>query len=178
MAEIAVPRATRAEASGVAIARSEPNTRNSTIPAVMMPRPVPPMEGWLACWASWPATAIWTPLPDPAVAVSTNCFAREIGRSCACWSSETVAKATEPSEDTCWAPSTEYGEMTFTTCGSSARLLRIAATRCCTAGAVTFVPPEVPMTTCSESPDRCGATDWIRSSACVDSVCGNVKLFE
>ena len=45
IAEMAVPRATSAEASGIAMASSEPNTRNRTIPAVMIPSSTPPAEG-------------------------------------------------------------------------------------------------------------------------------------
>ena len=73
--EIAVPSAISAEARGIAIANSDPNTRNNTMPAAMMPRPVPPTDGWFACCASCPETAITTPSPAAVVAVWTNCFA-------------------------------------------------------------------------------------------------------
>ena len=72
---IAVPRATSADASGIAIAKSEPNTRNRTIPAVMIPRPVPPIAGSFAHCATCPETATTTPLREAAVAVPTKSFA-------------------------------------------------------------------------------------------------------
>jgi hypothetical protein len=72
---IAVPSATSAEASGIVIANSDPNTRNRTMPAVTIPRPVPPIAGSFAHDASCPETAITTPSPDGAVAVPTKSFA-------------------------------------------------------------------------------------------------------
>ena len=95
--DVAVPSATSAEASGVAIAKSEPNTMNRTIPAVRIPRPVPPTDGGFATCASCPETATTRLGPDAASAVATNSFARSIERSCACRSNATVANATVPS---------------------------------------------------------------------------------
>src|SRR3990170_4370478 len=54
----------------------------------------------------------------------------------------------------------------------------MASTCCTTSGSVTFVPPLVPMTICSVSPDSCGAAACSSSRAWVDSVLGSVKLFE
>ena len=68
--------------------------------------------------------------------------------------------------------------MTFTTWGRALTRDSIDSTCCCTWGSVTFVPPVVPITICSVSPDSFGATERIRSSACVDSVFGRVNVSE
>src|SRR5260370_29881279 len=62
---MAGPSDTRAEASGICAARSEPKTRNSTIPAARMPKPLPPGDGGVADSATWPPTATWRVPPPP-----------------------------------------------------------------------------------------------------------------
>src|SRR5207302_4880969 len=88
---MAVPSDTRAEASGINAASSEPKTRNSTIPAARMPKPLPPGDGGVADSATCPPTATWRVPPPPgaplkppdveaAVAVLTRDLASAIGR--------------------------------------------------------------------------------------------------
>ena len=79
---------------------------------------------------------------------------------------------------TCAKPCGEYGDTTWLTCGSRASFASIASTRARTAGSVTLAPPVVAITTRSVSPDCDGATDFRRSMARVDSVCGSLKSFE
>jgi hypothetical protein len=43
MSPMAEPSDTSAETSGSAMAKSDPNTRNSTMPAAMIPMPTPPI---------------------------------------------------------------------------------------------------------------------------------------
>ena len=178
ISEIAVPSATSAEASGIAIANREPNTRNSTIPAVMMPRPVPPTEGWFACCAIWPETAI-----DDAVAGGRRRGLDELLRVrdrevlAPAGRRVTVANATVPSGvDLRAAPCrtvrlTRPREATVATLRAShRRLLDVGVGDLCSTvradDDLLGVAPPV------------GAAAWNRSSACVDSVFGRLKSFE
>ena len=82
MTAMAVPSETSADSSGRSMAKSEPNTRNRTMPAAMMPTPVPPTDGLFACSAICPETEMASPSPEALVAVFTKSCACAMEKSC------------------------------------------------------------------------------------------------
>jgi hypothetical protein len=56
---MAVPNEARADNRGRSMAKTDPNTKRSTTPARITPRPVPPKDCLSADSATWPATATW-----------------------------------------------------------------------------------------------------------------------
>ncbi len=102
---MAVPREARADTRGSAMAKIEPNTSNNTMPARMMPSPVPPKETRSAASATCPATATCRFGPPAVWAVLTNVLAAAVGMFWDSTSKVTVAKAVRPSALTWSAPS-------------------------------------------------------------------------
>ena len=74
-------------------------------------------------------------------------------------------------------PDESYGLVTWVTLGSALILSTIVLMRWPTAGSLRVVPPEVPNTTSSVSPEWPGAADFSRLMASDDSVWGKLKLF-
>ena len=97
MKPMAVPRASRAESRGRAMAKAEPKKRRRTRAASRMPRPLPPTLGGLASPASWPDTATFRPGRWAAWAVSTIFLASPWLRDWGPLSKVRVAKAMVPS---------------------------------------------------------------------------------
>ncbi len=172
-----VPSDSSAVTSGRAIASNEPNTRNSTIPAAMMPKPTPPRLAWLACSIAGPPSSTRTAPPAAAREVLITCLIAGSGRSFARASNVIVANATVPLGEICRAAPGAYGDTSRATCGRVATRASIGAIRSRTAGSVTR-PELVATTIWSLSPAAFGDACCSRSSASVLCVPCSVKLSE
>ncbi len=161
------------------MAKTEPKTSSRTMPARMIPSPVPPKDSRSAASATWPATATCRLGPTAVWAVATKCLAWVVEMFWASTSKVTVAKPVLPSALTWLAPSRVERAGDGGDVGEGLDLGQHGVDRRpAPTGSVTWLPSVVWKTICSRSPATAGAAAWSRSSAWVDSVLGREKLLE
>src|ERR1700674_361445 len=175
---MAVPREANADTRGRAMAKTEPKTSNRTIPARMIPSPVPPNDTRFDASPTWPATATCSFGPTAVWAVCTNVLAWAVEMFCERTSKVTVANPVLPSALTWLAPRGSNGLVMVETWGRALTLSSMAVTVASTDGSVTLAPSVVWNTICSRSPATAGAAACRRARALVDSVLGREKLLE
>ena len=134
MMPMAVPREASADTNGRAMAKTEPKTSSRTMPARMMPNPVPPKDTRSAASATWPATATWRSGPMALWAVATKFLASVVEMFWASVSKVTVAKAVRPSALTWLAPRGSNGLVMTETWGRSLILSSMVLTVASTDG--------------------------------------------
>src|SRR6516165_10637733 len=180
MMPMAVPRANSAEMIGSSAAKTEPNTKSSTINASKTPSPELLKDWLLANSANCPVTDTVRLESDVLVTAWTNFVASLCGSLFGSLSKLTCRNPTVRSglmlAVLTRLPDESYGLVTCVTLGSALIRSTMALMRWPIAWSSRREPPDAPKTTSSVSPEWPGATDFRRLMASEDSVCGKLKL--